>query len=133
MSDSLEKAFKHVIKFVGLTGLRFRIVYFGAGSTDENNEKVWDLLSDVGTVAISHMENFTFVVLPCWTRFKLAICCRNTLPTFLSHDTVFRRHDAIRELLRDYYQDRDPAMCLKIFESLSRDQLEFYYNENQKI
>ena len=103
LSDSLEKAFIHVIKFVGLTGLRFRIIYFGSGSTDENNEKVWDMLSRVGTVAINHMESFTFVVLPCWTRFKLSICCMNTLPAFLTHGTVFHRFETIRELLRSYY------------------------------
>jgi hypothetical protein len=107
------------------------MIYFGAESNDANVERVWDILADCGTTACNMMENFVFINIPGWTKFKLTCCCGSNLPAFLSNNTVFVRMNLIRDYLSDLYDKRDPTMAYDILESLPRNQLEAYHNENR--
>ena len=119
-----------MVQFVAKVGLRYKIIYFGNGTGDDNNEKCWDLLHDCGNNALLYMENFVFISLPKWTRFKMCVCCRGTLPVYLTDNiAIFMRYDRIRDFLQDYYNTRDPYMCFRIYEQLPRASMEFYYNE----
>ena len=77
-------------------------------------------MADCGTVACSQMENFVFINMPGWTKFKLSCCCGSSLPAFLTNNSVFVRWNLIRDYLHDLYTKRDPMMAHKLLESLPR-------------